>query len=93
MTNFPKLVCLSLDMRIIDKLVWEVCKKSASHIIDGNHVSGIFAYGSGRLNFDKTTKLPRQLNQARTGATKKCGRKIVVFINGNKSRVFKGTWD
>ena len=43
-------------------------------------MSGIFACGSGKLNFDKTTKLPRQLNQARTGATNKCGRKIVVFL-------------
>ena len=90
MTNFTKLVCLSLDMHIIDKLV---CKKSASQLIDGNHLSGIFACDSGRLNFDNKNKWPRQPNQGRTGATKKWGREIAVFSNGNKSRAFKETWD
>ena len=48
-------------------------------------MSGIFACGSGRLNFDNTTKWPRHPNQARTGATTKCGRKIAFLLMGTRA--------
>ena len=43
-------------------------------------MSGIFACGSGRPNFDNKTKWPRQTNQARTGATKKWGEENLPFL-------------
>ena len=46
-----------------------------------------------KFEFDSKTKRPKQPNQTRAGATKKCGRELAELITGNKSKFFKGTWD
>ena len=45
------------------------------------------------MNFDSEAKWLQQPNQTRTGATKKCGGELAVFVNENMSKFFKGIWD
>ena len=84
MKNLAKLVCESLDMHIIDKVVCG-CLQELSHSTD-RWQSCVW------VNFDNKTKWPKEPNQTRTGATKKCGKELAVFINGNKRKCLKGTW-